>query len=82
MGLDNFKCNKFPFWPNFQIPLLNYNFQEQTQFETYLNFKRVRTFWKKSHKFTKILTSDDLHKYEFRLTHLYSNIRSSFTSGK
>jgi hypothetical protein len=37
-----------------------------------LNFKGFQTFWGKSHKFTKILASYDLHDYEFIWPHLYS----------
>jgi hypothetical protein len=47
-----------------------------------LNFKGVQTFLDKSDKFSKILCSHDIPKYKFILTHLYSNIRSSFTSEK
>jgi hypothetical protein len=35
------------------------------QFETYLNFKGFQTIWKKSKKFTKNLSWNDLPKYEF-----------------
>jgi hypothetical protein len=37
---------------------------------------------RKSDKFSKILSSHSTLEYEFTLTHLYSNIGSSFTSGK
>jgi hypothetical protein len=36
----------------------------------------------KSDKFSKILSSHSTLEYEFTLPHLYSNIGSSFTSGK
>jgi hypothetical protein len=47
-----------------------------------LNFKVVQTFLKKSDKFSKIPSSHVVLEYAFTLTHLYSNIGSSFTSGK
>jgi hypothetical protein len=47
-----------------------------------MNFKGVPTFLEKSDKFTKIPCSHDIPEYKFILTHLYSNIRSSFTSEK
>jgi hypothetical protein len=43
-----------------------------------LNFKRVQTFLKKSDKLSKIPSSHAILEYEFTLTHLYSNIGSSF----
>jgi hypothetical protein len=36
----------------------------------------------KSDKFSKIPSSHDILEYKFILTHLYSNIESSFISGK
>jgi hypothetical protein len=53
----------------------------QNKFEFGLNFKWVQTFDEKFHIFTKILSWHDLQKCEFRLTHLYSKIWSSFTNG-
>jgi hypothetical protein len=47
-----------------------------------MNFRGVPTFLEKYDKFTKIPCSHDIPKYKFILTHLYSNIRSFFTSGK
>jgi hypothetical protein len=47
-----------------------------------LNFKGVQTFLEKSDKFSKIPTLHDILKYEFIMTHFYSNIGSSFTSGR
>jgi hypothetical protein len=47
-----------------------------------LNFRGVQTFLEKSNKFSKIPSSHGIFEYEFILTHLYSNIGSSFTSGK
>jgi hypothetical protein len=47
-----------------------------------LEFKGVQTFLEKIDKFSKIPSSYDILEYEFRLTHLYSNIGSSFASGK
>jgi hypothetical protein len=47
-----------------------------------LNFKGVQTFLEKSDKFSKISCSHDIPEYKFIFTHLYSNIRISFTSGK
>jgi hypothetical protein len=62
--------------------ILNYKIQEKIQFETYLNFKGVQTFEEKIYEFTKIIHWHDLQYWEFRLTHLYSKIWSSFTSAK
>jgi hypothetical protein len=39
-----------------------------------MNFKGVQTLWKKSGKFTKILSQHDLDKSEFSLAHLYAKI--------
>jgi hypothetical protein len=47
-----------------------------------LNFKGVQTFLQKSDKFSKIPYSHSILEYEFTLTHLFSNIGSSFKSGK
>jgi hypothetical protein len=47
-----------------------------------MNFKVVQTFLKKSDKFSKIPSSYDILEYDFVFTHLYSNIGSSFTSGR
>jgi hypothetical protein len=47
-----------------------------------LNFKGVQTFLEKSDKSSKIPCCQDIPQYNFTLTHLYSNIRSFFTSGK
>jgi hypothetical protein len=47
-----------------------------------MNFKGVQTFLEKSDKFSKIPPSHDILEYEFILTHLYSNIGSSFTCGR
>jgi hypothetical protein len=47
-----------------------------------MNFKGVQTYLEKSDKFSKIPHSHDILEYEFILTHLYSNIESSFTSGR
>jgi hypothetical protein len=65
-----------------QIGTGEHKFWNKFKFEYSLNFKGVQTFLEKSSKFTNILSSHDLPEYEFRLTHLYSNIGSSFTSGK
>jgi hypothetical protein len=37
-----------------------------------MNFKGVQTLWKKSGKFSKILSQLELHKCEFSLAHLYA----------
>jgi hypothetical protein len=50
--------------------------------ESSLNFRGVQTFLKKSDKFSKIPSLDDTLEFEFILTHLYSNIGSSSTSGR
>jgi hypothetical protein len=47
-----------------------------------LNFKGVQTFLEKSNKLSKIPSSHSILEYEFTFTPLYSNIGSSFTSGK
>jgi hypothetical protein len=47
-----------------------------------MNFKGIQTFLKKSDKFSKILSSHGILEYEFRLSHLYSKIGSSFTGGR
>jgi hypothetical protein len=47
-----------------------------------LNFKGVQTVLEKPDKFSKIPSSHAILEYEFTLTHLYSNIGSSFTSEK
>jgi hypothetical protein len=39
-----------------------------------MNFKGVQTLWKKSGKFTKILSQHDLHKIEFSWAHLHVKI--------
>jgi hypothetical protein len=47
-----------------------------------MNFKGIQTFLKKSDKFSKIPSSHGILECEFILTHLYSKIGSSFTSGR
>jgi hypothetical protein len=59
-----------------------YKLWNKFKFESSLNFKEVQTFLGKSGKFPKIPSSHDIPEYEFRLTHLYSKIGSSFTNGK
>jgi hypothetical protein len=59
-----------------------YKLWNKFKFKSSLNFKRVQIFLEKSDKFSKIPSSYDILEYEFRLTHLYLNIGSSFTSGK
>jgi hypothetical protein len=61
--------------------IASYKFWNKFKFESFLNFKRVQNFLKKSDKFSKIPSSHDILEYEFILTQLYSNIRGSFTSG-
>jgi hypothetical protein len=60
----------------------SYKFWNKFKFEFGLNFNEVQTFLEKSDKFSKIPSSHDILEYEIILTHLYSNIGSSFTSGK
>jgi hypothetical protein len=60
----------------------SYKFWNKFKFEYSLNFKGVQTFLEKSDKFSKIPSSYDILKYEFRLTQLYSNIGSAFTGEK
>jgi hypothetical protein len=62
--------------------MASYKFWNKFKFEFSLNIKVVQTFLEKSDKFSKIPSSQDILEYEFILTHLYSNIGSSFTSGK
>jgi hypothetical protein len=66
------------------IPTVSHdiNFGNQIQFKSFMNFKEVPTFLEKYDKFTIIPYSHDIPEYKFILTHLYSNIRSFFTSGK
>jgi hypothetical protein len=52
------------------------------KFELGFNFNGFQTLLEKSDKFSKIPSSHDIFEYEFIMTHLYSNIGSSFTSGK
>jgi hypothetical protein len=59
-----------------------YKFWNKFKFESYLNFKGVQNFLETSHKFSKIPSSHAIVEYEFKLSHLYSNFESSFTSGK
>jgi hypothetical protein len=61
--------------------IASYKFWNKFKFESFLNFKAVPSFLEKSDKFSKIPSSHDILEYEFILTHLYSNIESSFTSG-
>jgi hypothetical protein len=51
-------------------------------FEFSSNFKGIQTFLEKSDKFFKIQSSHEIFEYNFTFTHLQSNIRSFFTSGK
>jgi hypothetical protein len=55
---------------------------KQFKIEIGLNLKVVQTFLEKPDQFRKILSSHGILKYNFTLTHLYSNIGSFFTSGK
>jgi hypothetical protein len=64
------------------VKIASYKFWNKFKFESSFNFKRVQTFLEKSDKFYKIPYSHDILEYEFILTHLYSNIGSSFMSGK
>jgi hypothetical protein len=72
MLIHNFKYNKFPFLA--QVHDLSrfwmVNFRSKIPFEYCLNFKGVQTFWQKSQKFHKILSSHAFQEYEFRLAHL------------
>jgi hypothetical protein len=61
--------------------IASYKFWNRFEFESSLNFKVIQTFLKNSFKFPKILSWHDILEYEFTLTHLCSNIGSSFTSG-
>jgi hypothetical protein len=47
-----------------------------------MNFKGVQTFLEKSDKFSKFPSSHVILEYKFIVTHLHSNIGSSFTSGE
>jgi hypothetical protein len=46
--------------------ILKYKFGNFLEFEFDLNFKGVQIFWEKSKKFTKIISCQGLHKYNFR----------------
>jgi hypothetical protein len=63
------------------LRIASYKFWNKFKFQFSLNFKGVQTILEKSHKFSKISSSCDILEYEVTLTHLYSNIRSSFTYG-
>jgi hypothetical protein len=62
--------------------IASYKFRDKFKFESSMNFKGIQTFLKKSNKLSKIPSSHDILEYEFILTHLYSKIGSSFTSGR
>jgi hypothetical protein len=47
-----------------------------------MNFKGVQTLLEKYDKFSKIPSSHDILEYKFTLTHLYTNIGNSITSGE
>jgi hypothetical protein len=64
------------------LRISSYNFWKLFKLKSSLNFKGVQTFLGNFDKFSKIPSSHDIPEYKFILTHLYSNIRSSFTSGK
>jgi hypothetical protein len=59
-----------------------YKFWNKFKFESSLNFKGVQNFLENCDKFSKIPSSHTILEYEFTLTHVYSNIGSSFTSGR
>jgi hypothetical protein len=61
--------------------IANYRFWDTFKFESFMNFKGIQTFLKKSDKFYKIPYPHPILDYKFALTHLYSNIGSFFTSG-
>jgi hypothetical protein len=80
LELQNIQSTIFPMPKNSKW-ILNSKSRNKNQFEFGLNFKGGPTFWEKSHKFTKNLFWHDLQYCQFWLTHLYSKIWSSFTSG-
>jgi hypothetical protein len=47
-----------------------------------MNFKGVQTLWKRSGRFTKILSQLDIHKGEFSWVYLYAGNLSFYTSVK
>jgi hypothetical protein len=61
--------------------IASYKFWDKFKFESSLNFKVIQSFQKKSDKLYKIPYPHLILDYKFTLTHLYSNIGSSFTSG-
>jgi hypothetical protein len=63
------------------LRISSYNIWKLFKLKSSLNFKGVQTFLGKYDKLSKIPSSHDILECEFRLTHLYSNIGSSFTSG-
>jgi hypothetical protein len=64
------------------LRISSYKFWNKFKFESSLNFKGVQIFLEKSDTFSKIPSLHDILEYEFRLTRLYPNIESSFTSRK
>jgi hypothetical protein len=64
------------------LNIASYKLWNKFEFQSSLNFEGVHTFEEKSDKFSKIPSSRDILEYEFIWSHLYSNIRSSFTSEK
>jgi hypothetical protein len=75
MVVDKLRRDNFPVGSNSKsLRILNYKFQEQIQFESCLNFKRVQLFWEKFHNFATNLSWHHLRYCKFRLTHLYSKL--------
>jgi hypothetical protein len=62
--------------------IASYKFWDKFKFASSLNFKEIQSFLKKSDKFSKIPCYHDIPEYKFILTRFYSNIGSSYTSGK
>jgi hypothetical protein len=65
---------------SYSLGIVCYKFWNKFKFEFSLNCQWVQTFLKISDKFSNIPSSHGILEYEFILIHLYSNIRSSFTS--
>jgi hypothetical protein len=79
---DKFKRSNFPFGKEFEFQMdFELKIQEANEIWMQIEFKRASNLLGKINKFTKILAWHDLQYFEFRLTHLYSKIWCSFTSG-
>jgi hypothetical protein len=53
------------------LRITSYNFWNEFKFDSSLNFKGLQTFLEKYDKFSKLSSSQDIHKSEFSWVHLY-----------